>query len=282
MALQQAQGQLTEFKAALDANQLDKCEKTLASLKLVVFASLGTSKDERALARDMLELACVFSIKKKDVLLFERHVAQLKMYYMDHQDLGESAQKYPILGLYLLHLLASDRIGDFHTELELIEIAQHDNTYIKTPVQLERHIMEGNYAKILDASKDVPHENYKFFMEKLMETVRSKVGASLERSYENLPVSEASRMLFLSGVAQLQEFIVKETERKAREGAMDQGIGDMTPSLTRRNMQPVNIQWEVKGDKLYFTRSAQKQLEVPIDEIMDNTIGYATDLERIV
>merc|ERR1711988_532853 len=147
---------------------------------------------------------------------FERHVSQLKMYYNGSPgNLQASQQKFVVQGLYLLHLLASDRIGEFHTELELIPLVDHENLYIKQPIQLERYLMEGNYAKILEAQKDVPQMYYSFFMERLIDTVRLKVGASLERSYEFLPAPTAAKLLILADVAVLQEFCVKENERKA-------------------------------------------------------------------
>merc|ERR1712154_173240 len=129
---------------------------------------------EQLLARDTLELACFLSIRRQDLQGFEKHVAQLKMYYNDSRhDLKPSEQKYPILGLYLLRLLASDRIGEFHTELELIPVDECDNKYIKQPVQLERYLMEGNYAKVLEAQKDVlERDSRSFFMQQLLETVR--------------------------------------------------------------------------------------------------------------
>merc|ERR1712137_515949 len=203
------------------------------------------------------------------------------MYYNDNpNNLPASEQKFVVQGLYLLHLLASDRIGEFHTELELIPLDDYENLYIKQPIQLERYLMEGNYAKVLEAQKDVPQMYYSFFMERLIDTVRSKVGASLERSYDNLPAQQAAKMLILSDVAVLQEFCVKENERKARE-ELDDPMGDMTPSLTRR--APVGlVKWEVQDGKLYFTKSAEKRMEIPAVDIMVNTIGYATDLERIV
>ena len=58
-------------------------------------------------------------------------------------------------------------------------------------------------------------------------------------------------------------------------------MGDLTPSLTRR--APVGlVKWEVKDGRLHFIRSEQKRLELPAVDLMVNTIGYATDLERIV
>ena len=275
------------FKAAFTAEPCDlvKCEDLLGQLKLLLFSGsavlsgTGTSQ-EQLLVRETLEHACFLSIRKHDLPAFERHVSQLKMFYDRQQGLPPSEQKYPILGLSLLNLLASDRIGEFHTELELIPVDEAENMYIKQPVQLERYVMEGNYAKVLEAQKDVPKMYYAFLMEKLIECVRHKVGASLERSYENLPAQQAAQMLILKDVPALQEFAVKENERKAR-GENDDPMGDLTPSLTCR--APVGlVKWEVKDGRLHFIRSEQKRLELPAVDLMVNTIGYATDLERIV
>lgn len=236
---------------------------------------------EQQLARDILELACFLSIRRRDVQGFERHVAQLKMYYSDGgRGLPPSTQKHLIQGLYLIHLLATDRIGEFHTELELIPFDDQEHKYIKQPILLERFLMEGNYAKILDAQKDVPSAHYTLFMERLLETVRQKVGASLERSYDHLPAAYASKMLILSDIGALQQFVVKENERKAREES-DDPMADLTPSLTRKAPTGL-VKWEVRDGKLHFVKSEKKRLEIPALDLMVNTIGYATDLERIV
>jgi 26S proteasome regulatory subunit N12 len=273
------------FKKTFEAEPCDlaKCEELLGQLKLLAFPSLasgkGASGPEQKMVVEMLELACFLSIRKEDMTGFDRHVAQLKMYYNDIQKGMPSDQKFKILGLYLLHLLASDRIGEFHTELELIAVDDHENQYIKQPIQLERHIMEGNYSKILEAKNTVPQKYCTYFMDRLEDTVRTKIGASLERSYTNLPVQEAAKMLILTDVGKLQEFAIAENERKQRESE-DDDMGDITPSISRR--MPTSIcKWEVKDGRLYFTRSAEKRPEV-WEEMMVNTIGYATDLERIV
>lgn len=274
---------LGTLKQAFQAEPCDlaKCEEQLTQLKLLVFSSLNpaaASPAEQELAREMLELACYLSIRRKEMTAFERNVAQLKMYYSENKATA-AASKYPILGLYLLHLLASDRIGEFHTELELIPVEDHNNQSIRQPIELERHIMEGNYNKILEAKKTGTEKYYAYFMERLEETVRSKIGLSLERSYENLPANEAAKMLILPDIAKLQEFVVQENERKQRESD-DDPMGDMTPSLSRR--VPIGIcKWEVKDGRLWFKRDAEKRPEI-WEDLMVNTIGYATDLERIV
>lgn len=66
--------------------------------------------------------------------------------------LGESSEKYKMLGLNLLYLLSQNRVAEFHTELELlpVEIIQSDK-YICYPLALEQYIMEGRYNKIFAA-----------------------------------------------------------------------------------------------------------------------------------
>lgn len=45
--------------------------------------------------------------------------------------LPESERQWPIMGLNLVYLLANNRIGEFHTELEAIPVKQHTNQYIE-------------------------------------------------------------------------------------------------------------------------------------------------------
>lgn len=286
-----AQSLFGQLKQAFESQPCDlkKCEQQLAQLKVMVLTSALSSasaghaaQQEFILGRDTLELACFLSIKLRDTASFERHMAQVKMYYSEDGSgrYPPSSQKQFVQGLYLLHLLASDRIGEFHTELELIKFDDLEDEVIKHAINLERFLMEGSYAKILEAQSRMGNPNLKFFMERLLETVRQKVGASLERSYEQLPIDYATKTLILPDAAALQAFVVKENERKAREDS-DDTIMDMTPSLTRR-LNTGLVRWEVKDGKLWFVKSAEKRTEVPALELMVHTIGYATDLERIV
>lgn len=67
-------------------------------------------------------------------------------------EIGESANKYQLLGLNLLFLLSQNRVSEFHTELELLpqEII-HTNEFIRHPLALEQCLMEGSYYKIFRA-----------------------------------------------------------------------------------------------------------------------------------
>lgn len=270
-----------KFENAFQANDLnvELCDQLSDQLKLMIFSGGSDSPEKKAFARAALELAALVSVRKCDTAGFERHVAQLRLFYTD-EDLAssKSEKQNTVLGLYLLNLLAADRIGEFHRELELID--DHENKFINYPIELERYHMEGNYAKVLSKSKDVPDKIYLCFMERLLDTVRMKVGASMERSYEHLPAEEAAKMLMLEDIGELRDFAKRENEQKDSED-VDTFVNDATPSFPR-NRQVRGIRWEVKDNTIYFVRPAEKLKEVPAIEIMINTISYATDLERIV
>ena len=84
-----------------------------------------------------------------------------------------SERQYPILGLNLLRLLAQNRIAEFHTELELLPTAVRDaSAYIKFPAQLEQHIMEGSYNRVLSAKQEGMYaQEGMYFMDMLVDTV---------------------------------------------------------------------------------------------------------------
>ena len=86
--------------------------------------------------------------------------------------LAPSPRMYSLLGLNLLRLLSQNKIAEFHTELELIDHASLSNIYIKHPIQLEQCLMEGSFNKIWNSRVNVPAEEYVFFIDILMETIR--------------------------------------------------------------------------------------------------------------
>ena len=119
-----------QFKKAFAGaeDQLDACLQLMTQLKIALldFSSLppatadgsATAQQELTLAREILEHGALLSIRLMDIPLFERHVAQLKVYYTDCAGvLPASQRQHPILGLNLLRLLAQNRIAEFHTEV---------------------------------------------------------------------------------------------------------------------------------------------------------------------
>lgn len=97
--------------------------------------------------------------------------------------LPPSPREYPVRGLYLIRLLTQNRIADFHTTLESLPLAADSltaNPYIQHPVNLERWLMEGSYSKVWNAREEAPAEEYKFFVDSLMGTIRYKIILGVE------------------------------------------------------------------------------------------------------
>jgi len=207
---------------------------------------------ELLLAREILELGTLLSVKMHDLVSFNRHIAQVKTYYNDTGKIQfpPSQRQFPILGLNLLHLLADNRLAEFHTELELIPVDDHNNIYIKHPIQLEQYLMEGAYNKLYASRADVPTETSTFFMDILMNTVRDEIAECSEKAYKSLPLKDAQKILFLASTQELIEYAQK------------------------RN-------WEI-GETLVFKTDQKAQVDIPADKLIFQTLTYAKELERIV
>ena len=124
-----------------------------------VIAQLPQLKLQNLSASEFLELftAASFSfLAVNDLTQFEKHATLVRSL------LGEVQTDAAVLvvGLLLIHLLASDRIGDFHVALHLLPQTVRSHRLVQYPVDLERSVMEGNYAKVLSAGRPVEFNPY--------------------------------------------------------------------------------------------------------------------------
>eukprot|EP00842_Homolaphlyctis_polyrhiza_P002856 jgi/Hompol1/3571/HPOL_003290-RA len=261
---QQVLGGLDTLKKELASPtpDLHRAAVTLAKLKVMLtelsFMPTGLATPDQkdiVLAREVLEFGALLSIRAKDIPSFERQFAQLKTYYSDYSSLApESPRMYMLLGLNLLRLLAQNRIAEFHTELETID-PDHlaSNVYIKHPVQIEQCLMEGSYNKVWNARSNVPAEEYTFFVDILMSTIRNEIASCSEKAYQTLPVADASTLLYLRSADELAAFC---------------------------KVRGWNINTTEK--KIYFVVHNNDENEIPAASIIKQTLGYAQELEKIV
>ncbi|CAF0992758.1 unnamed protein product [Adineta ricciae] len=240
-----------------------KTDEIVASLKNL-FAEGGfypsdSSEDTRGLhiARDTLEIAAQCAIEKGDISAFERALAQLKPFYFDLENrIPESPYRYLLLGLNLLCLLSQNRLADFHTvELELLPPKDiQTNPYIKHPVSLEQYLMEGSYNKVFLAKGNVPSPLFTFFMDILLNTIRDEIAYCMEKSYKQVSLKEAARILYLTKQEELNEI------------AKTHG-------------------WKLEPDQSFHFVNNQSKPEnehVPADEIATQMIQYAREMEIII
>ncbi|XVF56499.1 hypothetical protein PTKIN_Ptkin06aG0126100 [Pterospermum kingtungense] len=253
------------FKAAFIRKDYDSCSNLLSHLKVLLtkfrslpplFENTPNAVNELLLAREIYEHAVVLSVKIEDQDAFERDFFQLKPYYTDAGSrLPPSPQEYPILGLNLLRLLVQNRIAEFHTELELLSATALENPCIKHAVELEQSFMEGAYNRVLSARQTAPHETYVYFMDLLAKTVRDEIAGCGEKAYDYLSINDARQMLLFSSDQELLEYIKEE-----------------------------HPEWEVKNGFVFFQKAKESApcKEIPSLQLINQTLSYARELERIV
>jgi len=215
----------------------------------------GGNYPEILLTREILELGTLLSLKINDEKSFERYITQLKTFYSDYSKyLPDPPRRDPLLGCYLLYLLAENRIGEFHTELELIP--DHDNRYIKYSIQLEQYKMEGRYNKVWSAGDSIPVDYYAQFTAKLMETARHDIGDSLEQAYESLSLKEAQELLMFHKDSENFRKFVEERQWRVVNGK--------------------------DGERVDFVPVEEQRVELGAIQIITQSLRYAHELERII
>ncbi|XP_030571608.1 26S proteasome non-ATPase regulatory subunit 8 [Drosophila novamexicana] len=246
---------------------LGVCGQLLESLKMeMVRVGFVGIKDQNGVqpqqkqqlqtSRDMLEIAIEHSIKVKDNAAFERYMTQLKMYYYDYDKFLESSpQMHKFMGLHLLYLLATNRIADFHIELERLPSALLlQNPFISPVLALENYFMEGRYNKILQAKKSMPSELYADFMDLLVNTAREEIASCMEKSYGKISQKQAASRLGLKP-----------------------GGTEMSALVARRK-------WtlDADGNFNYADLNTRQKERVLAKDIAVHTLTYAQELEKIV
>ncbi|GKU90840.1 hypothetical protein SLEP1_g4784 [Rubroshorea leprosula] len=115
--------------------------------------------------------------------------------------------------------------------------------------------MEGAYNHVLSARQTAPHETYVYFMDLLAKTVRDEIAGCSEKAYDYLSINDAQQMLLFSSDRDLLEYI----EAEHRE-------------------------WEVKDGAVFFQKAKESTpcKEIPSLQLIDQTLSYARELERIV
>ncbi|KAF7313679.1 PCI domain-containing protein [Mycena chlorophos] len=253
------QSQYSALKAAFAAQDLNKTGKLLTQLKLgLIQAGLllpqgDLNPSDLVVAREILEIGAFWSIRSQDVPSFDRYFSQLQTFYTDYATLARSQNEYAIRGLHLIRLLTQNRIADFHTALESLPADALDSPFIAHPVNLERWLMEGSYAKVWSARAEAPAAEYGYFVDSLMGTIRNEIASCEEVAYESLPLKDAATLLFFSSQSELLRF------------AQQRG-------------------WivDVSSGTIKFEKKGEESTDIPKEKLIAASLMYARELEQIV
>ncbi|KAI1808659.1 SAC3/GANP/Nin1/mts3/eIF-3 p25 family-domain-containing protein [Daldinia bambusicola] len=260
---------------------LSRAKIQLLQLKAATPSAPGTpgaSSQHLALARDIYEQGALFSIRARNPDAFTRYVSQLQPFY-ELPDIAGSGERNKVTGLYLLLLLTQGRYAEFHSELETLSTRAKEggtgeiegDRFLGYPIKLERWLMEGSYDRVWKAmkSREVPSEEYGVFSEILTSQIRSEIASSSERAYPSLPLSSTKSLLFLDSEGAVIDFA------RHRGWTVRDGHIYFPTSAATVDGEPVNVASEADaaaaGEGKEFSRM-----------VIENTLGYARELETIV
>ncbi|KAI9658107.1 MAG: regulatory particle non-ATPase [Trizodia sp. TS-e1964] len=262
---------LSQLHHTLQTKDYTKSQSLLTAAKLALLQlnallptpSLAPSLVQ--LAREVLELGALLSIRMHDAPAFTRYFFQLQPFYEVGGGAPSAAQS-KVTGLYLLLLLSQGDYAAFHTQLESLQMGAaaaaggarvEDDVFVGYPVKLERWLMEGSYDKVWAATKSagVPADEYAVFSEVLNATIRNEIASCSEKAYASLPISNAKNLLFLESEGAVVEFA--------------RGRG-----------------WLVRDGRISFPRGqgevrSEKEILDTSGTVIEHTIGYARELETI-
>ncbi|KAI5460279.1 SAC3/GANP/Nin1/mts3/eIF-3 p25 family-domain-containing protein [Mariannaea sp. PMI_226] len=249
-----------------EANKLlSKAKLALLQLKALT-PGPNTPAHILPLARETYEQGALFAIRARNPPDFTRYVQQLQPFYELPSNVlrPNISERNKVTGLSLLLLLTQGLYAEFHTELESLanreggDVDVEGDRYLGYPIRLERWLMEGSYDRVWKAMKssEVPCDEYSVFSEILKNQIRSEIASSSERAYPSLPISSTKSLLFLDSE------------------------GDVISFARHRG-------WIVRDGQIFFpdttdTAESGAQAKDVSQMVIENTLGYARELETIV
>ncbi|KDN65112.1 putative GANP/Nin1/mts3/eIF-3 p25 family protein [Colletotrichum sublineola] len=209
-----------------------------------------TSPQLLALARETYEHGALASIRAKNPDAFTRYVQQLQPFYELPSNLlpPNLPDRNKVTGLYLLLLLTQGRYAEFHSELE--SLANREGGGDSSAVEGDKFL--GYPIRLERWLMEGSYDRILTFQ------IRSEIASSSERAYPSLPISSAKSLLFLDSE------------------------GDVISFAQQRG-------WILKDGQIFFPDTAEgvaaedgttdKEMS---QMVIENTLGYARELETIV
>lgn len=257
---------LTILINKVESGDIEGGKDALAQMKIAMLSFDPSNPAQKAMAITALEYGALLAVADDgDMEAFARNVAQLKSYYYAHENEDNKGddkfqRKCHILGLNLMHLLVDNRLSEFHAELERSEAVQN-HPFVAFPIRLERQLMVGSYDEVLLAvTSTVPSPYFSLFLSSLAQTVRDNIADCLEVAYSNMSLEAAAKMMRLSSVDELKDYIAI-----SREDWIIEAIPGQKQQLCFRPPP-----------------AGSKASDVPSLKLITQCLSYATELERIV
>ncbi|EAN30782.2 SAC3/GANP/Nin1/mts3/eIF-3 p25 family protein [Theileria parva strain Muguga] len=242
---------------------LQKCMKLIEEIKdslaKVRLSSEFMTRDHLLKMRKFFELYALVCLELNDTEGFKCAYSQLHPLYFDfsHLLLRSDRMSY-VLSMWMLHLVSENKIGDLYMLLERIPADLKKDEKILFVINLERLMMEGNLGKLLDLN-DNSNEYHRI----IAATYRNKIASAMELSYKQLDMDYIIKTLKLKNKQELLDFISYYNQFKLQS--------DTT-----------SVPWKVLEDAVVFQNDSVVKHKIPSKELLNNSLKYLNDLEKIV
>lgn len=169
--------------------------------------------------------------------------------------------------MQLLNLLVSNRTNQYHLLLcKLPPSVLLSSPHLRFVLQLEEALREGTFHRILASKSQVPAPEYAWFVEGLVERIRTEIIQCLKASYDNLSVQEAIDYLLLSSNNSNQNQLGEEGSGKT-----------LFMAICQLN------HWSIIGDIVHINPLpfSINSHEFIAHSVLSNNLSYAKQLEAI-
>lgn len=219
-----ALGDLVEaLNTAFLSGNTASCQKLLSTIKLELIKthllipnftkaqSSETYVNDLDIAKKVLEIGALCSVKERNFEAFESYFSQLRVFYFcSIPQLSESVNKSKLISLYLLILLSQGDVTRFHSELEFLGKRLgnlEEDAFLSYPIKVEKWLMEGSYQRAWDLLKNESKvAEFNIFTQTLMDAIREEIGRNTELAYHSLPLFNVKALLFFKSEKDTEQF----------------------------------------------------------------------------
>lgn len=150
--------------------------------------------------------------------------------------------------------------------------------------------MEGSYSKVWSAREEAPADEYKFFVDSLMGTIRwvpqyvatgpdfwhfayrNEIASCEEAAYDSLPLKDAATLLFFTNRNDLVNFAQQVWYT----------VAFISQQFTNRMFIQRGWQVNLVAESITFKKKDEERIVIPKARLIAANLAYARELEQIV
>uniref|UniRef100_A0A914I1P5 26S proteasome non-ATPase regulatory subunit 8 n=1 Tax=Globodera rostochiensis TaxID=31243 RepID=A0A914I1P5_GLORO len=273
-----------QLLSAWEKSNTETVKGCLNKLQVCMFRSGVVPGDQLRILtifKDYYEIRALSYVLENNMDDFEQAIKDVLQFYAncggDATDLRVDVKfqkRYLMYGLFLMYLLASNKLAEFRMLIEQIDHGVRlQDPYLDVPVKLERYLSCGSYNKMFLTEKNLPSKYYIPFINILKQAVQNEISLGLEKAYRSIPIADAAKQLIMSN-AEVLAF-------GTRRGWLHKGdsflIGKASTTIATA------AEGSKQKAKLAMANGVERELH-PLEsrQIVAQCLKYAIQLDRII